>query len=192
MLSDYLKEHSRKDHDSIESKVDLVKLATNPNHYLKLLQAFLGFYTNIEKSFLTFEEEFSALNINIAGRLKKNLLINDIKHFGVSDEEIKNLPVSNEVPEIKNIHEAMGVLYVLEGSTMGGQIIFKQLLKAEIITPNSEGGNFFKPYGAATMPMWMSFKESLNRLSTDKNDLVLEKARETFNTMETWLIKSVR
>lgn len=192
MLSEYLKEHSRKDHDSIESKVDLVKLATNPNHYLNLLKAFLGYYTNIEKAFLNFEAEFSALNINIVERLKKNLLITDIKHFGVTDEEIIHLPISKDVPEIKNIHEAMGVLYVLEGSTMGGQIIFKQLLKAEIISPESSGGNFFKPYGSATMPMWMSFKDSLNKLSTDKNEIVLQKARETFNTMEAWLVKSVK
>ena len=191
MLSDYLKLNSRTDHDSIESKVDLVKLASHPDQYIKLIKSFLGYYSSIENTFLKFEEEFSQLGINLKDRLKKNLLIADIKHFGVTEEDIKKLPIATDVPAMSNIHEAMGVLYVLEGSTMGGQIIFKQLIKSNIIGPDSAGGNFFKPYGAATMPMWLSFKDSLNKLSNDKNELVLKKARETFNTMEAWLIKTI-
>ena len=191
MLSEYLKTNSRKDHDSIESKVDLVKLAANSDHYLKLLKAFFGYYSNIEKTFLQFESGFASLGVNLKERLKINLLISDLKHFHVSDEEIQKLPLATNLPSMNNIHEAMGVLYVLEGSTMGGQIIAKQLVKSNVITNELNGGHFFKPYGASTMPMWLSFKDSLNKLSEDKNDDVLNKARETFNTMEEWLIKVI-
>lgn len=188
MLSDYLKTNSRKDHDSIESKVDLVKLAAHPEHYEKLLKAMYGFYHTIEAGLIPFKNEFQNLGINLDERLKLNLLSEDLAHFNVSAE---TLPVCANTPAMTNIQEAMGVLYVLEGSTMGGQIIFRQLLKSGIISEGSAGGNFFKPYGEATMPMWMKFKESLNKLSGIDDDAVLNKARETFNKMEVWLVKAV-
>jgi heme oxygenase len=188
MLSNYLKLNSRKDHDSIESKVDLVKLATNQNHYNSLLKAMFGFYISIETALLVHHEEFKNLGIDLKERLKKDLLTEDLKHFNIDTED---LPRCEEIPSMRNIHEAMGVLYVLEGSTMGGQIIYKQLLKSNIISEGSSGGNFFKPYGLNTMPMWLSFKKSLDLLTDQQDDIVLNKARETFNKMEDWLVKEV-
>lgn len=188
MLSDYLKINSKKEHDSIESKIDLVKLATNLEHYTSLLKAMYGLYASVETAFLPYQNDFQELGINLNQRLKKDLLAEDLKQF---NQGIENLPICDQIPSMQNIHEAMGVLYVLEGSTMGGQIIYKQLLKSNIISEGNPGGNFFKPYGQNTMPMWMSFKKSLDLLSDQHDDVVLNKARETFKKMEDWLVKEV-
>lgn len=185
MLSEYLKASSKKDHDSIESKVDLIKLVASREHFIKLLQGMYGYYYNIELALHQFENEFQRLGINLNQRLKCNLLIEDLKHFNLNDQEISSILLCDK------IQEAMGVLYVLEGSTMGGQIIYKKLLQENVISANSTGANFFRPYGQDTMPMWMEFKKSLNHLSDHNEDAILVKVRETFNTMEDWLVKVV-
>lgn len=185
MLSDYLKVNTKKDHDSIEEKVDLVKLATEKQTYIQLLKDMYSFYAPLENNLAHFKDDFQELNIDLKERLKISLLKKDLLHFELDESVLGNLDICESYPKAHNIKEAMGILYVLEGSTMGGQIIFKNLQKAGIITGES-GGEFFKPYGSQTMPMWMSFKDSLNKLP-EEDAVVLEKAKETFHSMEAWL-----
>lgn len=191
MLSDYLKQHSRKDHDSIENSIDLVKCATNPLIYTKMIKAFYGYYFPMEKVFDHFKNEFNEMGVDVKARHKIKLLEDDLRHLGLSDEEIKVLESCTEIPAITNIAEAMGALYVLEGSTLGGQIIFRQLGKAGILVNGEDRGRFFKSYGNETALMWSAFKESLNKIPESHNDVVLDKAKETFNTLENWLTKKV-
>jgi heme oxygenase len=49
---------------------------------------------------------------------------------------------------------------VLEGSTLGGQYILRELEKRGITTET--GAAFFACYGARTAEMWKSFKETAN------------------------------
>lgn len=192
MLSDYLKEHSRKDHDSIEGSIDLVKCAADPEKYLKVLKAFYGYYLPVEKIFDEYAADFMAMGINLEERHKLKLLTDDLQHLGLSEKEITLLKVCDQLPAMNNVNEAIGVLYVLEGSTMGGQIIFKTLGKAGILNNGDERGRFFKAYGPQTMEKWLEFKKSLNTVPQTENELVLKKAKETFNTLEKWLAVSMQ
>lgn len=192
MLSDYLKTNSRSDHDSIENSIDLVKCASESESYLKLIKAFYGYYKPIEIIFDSYQNEFQNLGIDVKARHKLNLLTDDLKHLGLSQNDISNLPTCHNLTEIKDLSEAIGALYVLEGSTMGGQIIFRQLSKSGIVTNGDEKGRFFKAYGADTMKMWNDFKNSLNKIPEADNDVVLSKAKETFNTLEAWLTTSMQ
>ena len=56
--------------------------------------------------------------------------------------------------------EALGLLYVLEGSTLGGQVIRKRLLARGA---GLEGVSFLDPYGADTGPRWKGFLAVLGR-----------------------------
>lgn len=59
-------------------------------------------------------------------------------------------------PSICSSGQLVGSLYVLEGSALGGRVIFKQLqstLKLSELT----GGRFFAGHGEKTMPMWQEF-----------------------------------
>lgn len=188
MLSNYLKEHSRTNHDRIEKSIDLILIASAPDLYLKKLILFYGYYAALEPVLMTFNEDFNHIGIELTKRLKIKLLKSDLKFFGFVDDSINDLQVCQRVPLPQNIFEAMGVLYVLEGSTLGGQIISKQLVKANIIN-SGDGGNFFKSYGSDTLAMWNQYKETLNQLPADKNIIILEKVKETFQTLEDWLSK---
>jgi len=69
-----------------------------------------------------------------------------------------HLPSRNTVasPDIKNPGDLVGTLYVVEGSTLGGQLIAKHLAKNLGITPET-GGRFFGGYGENTVNFWTDF-----------------------------------
>ena len=52
---------------------------------------------------------------------------------------------------------AIGAQYVLEGSSLGGQFLSRQLEHSLSLT-SENGGAYFAAYGTATMPRWKSFK----------------------------------
>ncbi len=60
--------------------------------------------------------------------------------------------------DLTNFDFALGCLYVLEGATLGGQVISRHLAKLGIGPEN--GGRFFNGYGARTGEMWKSFQTS--------------------------------
>ena len=63
-------------------------------------------------------------------------------------------------PRLASRAEALGLLYVIEGSTLGGRIILKQLAALGI---DRRGLDFLDPYGAETGRMWRQFLAVLAR-----------------------------
>lgn len=187
MLSEHLKKHSRPDHDSIENSIDLLKLSTNINQYTNLIKAFYGYYFHLEDNLRKFNNDFSSIGINLSERSKLHLLEDDLKKLGLDDKGIKEIKLCTDYPEMKNFSQAMGILYVLEGSTLGGQMISRQLGKSKILIDGEERGKFFMAYGPRTYEMWTNFKKSLDTLPADSTQEVLIAAKSTFNTMESWL-----
>lgn len=184
MLSDHLKDQCRLDHDSIENSLDLLKLVSHPDHYLRLLKSFYSYYLPVEQCLHSFEKDFSKLGIELNRRAKLDLLKADLKYLGLTEAEIGDIELCQSIPNINDIYQAMGTLYVLEGSTLGAQIIFKRLTTSNIIAHHGLGGSFFKPYEDQTFNMWQQFKHALNLLSGDQDLRVLTAAKETFKTME--------
>jgi len=53
---------------------------------------------------------------------------------------------------------AMGSLYVIEGSALGGQVLTPRLLAAHGLTPE-RGAAYFNGFGARTGAMWREFRQ---------------------------------
>lgn len=84
------------------------------------------------------------------------------------------LPLSTGLPE------ALGALYVLEGATLGGQVIVRSLRRSLGITPES-GGAYFHAYGPETGRMWQSFGDAMRReVAPEDEERVIAGARDTF------------
>ncbi len=85
---------------------------------------------------------------------------------------------------------AWGSLYVLEGSTLGGQVISKALRQA----PWAPAGGlaYFNPYGKRTGEMWAGFRSALEAAApTLETGKVCEGARATFATLQRTLAQPV-
>jgi heme oxygenase len=78
-------------------------------------------------------------------------------------------------------------MYVIEGSTLGGAVIAREVERRLGLTAET-GCAYFRSYGRDTARMWTSFGAALLAASSpDTDDLIVETARRTFDVMHDWL-----
>ena len=63
---------------------------------------------------------------------------------------------------------AMGIMYVIEGSTLGGRVIAKNIKKV-LMLDETRGAKYFNGYGDQTGPLWKSFQETLSNYEAANN-----------------------
>lgn len=174
-------------HKSLESKLGLLKPGFTPMDYLNLLKAFFGFYLPMEATFRQFPELFLWLP-DLRLRSKLPLLEADLRALGMNRAEIDLIPRCARLPPCANSDAALGCLYVLEGSTLGGQFIGKHLKRAFGLDEGN-GAAFFNGYGDNTQKMWERFKNKLSAAPADEKTAIVS-ACETFSALERWLYPS--
>lgn len=174
MLSTEIKEATKEAHLNLEKKVvqKLKAIRTNAD-YADLLKHFYAYFNHLEKAislYITHD-----ILPDYKQRRNSSYLKNDIEELGFNVDE---LPLTT-VPEIRTALQALGALYVMEGSIMGGSIIVKMLEKGGI----TKGVSFFSGYGEATGRMWGAFIEVLNSQSKKQNDetVAIITANKTFD-----------
>lgn len=93
------------------------------------------------------------------------------------------LPVCPAMPPLAALPPLLGAMYVVEGSTLGGQVLARQLAKAGL-----DLGRYFTGYGALTGPRWKSFCQLLGQAATPATEAaIVESAGATFQRLTDWL-----
>jgi heme oxygenase len=91
-----------------------------------------------------------------------------------------------DLPALPGTDEALGRMYVLEGSTLGGTLIDRHLAAL----PQLAGVRLraFSPYGDRTGAMWQAFRRvTRDRVAADgRADAVVASARTTFDRLARW------
>ena len=180
MLSEKLKEFTQHNHQLLEKKLVMkIKLVNNVQDYARLLQLFYGFFGGLE---LAIDSKINPLFLpDYATRRKSAALAIDLVKMQTT------LPVratSIALPNINNHFDAMGALYVVEGSTLGGNFIAQMLTKQ---APALKEFSFFIGYGNKTQHMWQLFKQSLDEpLEYAQAQMVIEGANDTFLHFSNW------
>ena len=90
-------------------------------------------------------------------------------------------------PILADCATALGALYVLEGATLGGQVIERHAARDVGITPD-EGGSYFHGYGARTGDMWRAFGDTLSAW-VDRNGQapsIVQGSVDCFLALESW------
>ena len=186
MFTDTIKEATSQIHQQTEKVlVGKMKSMRSKQDYIDLLNLFYGYFGGLEKYI---ERYVNASNLaDYEDRRKTSTIADDILALGGT---IPALATDHQLPEINNHLKAFGALYVIEGSTLGGQIISK-MVQQYLPIEDGKGLLFFKSYGAQTQQMWASFKEILNNIVTTSHDekVITEAANQTFARFKTWLDK---
>lgn len=192
-ISDQLKERTDVHHRNIETVERLRRVFAEDYQqaeYVDLLKKFYGFYPPLEEKCLEqcLRHPAMADGLNIEARQRMPLLRADLSHFGLSDAEIDALPKAPDLPELNSPARMTGCLYVLEGSTMGGQMISKHLGE-KLNLDGSQGVSFYTGYGKDTMTMWKAFKQYMDDTYSTSEALedISGAAGETFAALQTWL-----
>ncbi|AWN36449.1 biliverdin-producing heme oxygenase [Methylobacterium radiodurans] len=105
----------------------------------------------------------------------------DLAYLGLDAAAISCLPFP-DTPRLDG-PAALGALYVLEGSTLGGQVIGRRIAALHGLT--TDGLTYYRAHGPATGAMWSAFRA---RLETVADEAALtEAAVATFRAMRDWL-----
>ena len=120
MLSERLKIETHKSHIDVEKLIiPRIKKLDAKRSYTSLLKIFYGYFKPIEDKLDAIVD--NELLPDYAERRKASAILEDIEF--VNRETCET--VWKDLPEIETSEQALGALYVMEGSTLGGTILTK-------------------------------------------------------------------
>lgn len=156
MLSEKLKENTKVAHIELEKVlVQKIKSIRTTDDYLEILVDFYRFFAPLEEAI--FSQLDKALPDAISRR-KSEWIVEDIHYLEPSYSSVAPYV---PIPEIQKHSHAVGALYVMEGSTLGGQLICK-MISERLGFLATKGLRFFSGYGESTHAMWASLKKFMD------------------------------
>lgn len=188
VLMELLRERTGGLHARVERSVDLTTRCRTVATYREWLGQLLGFYRPFEETLAGFD--WSSVSLDYHARRKAGWLAADLLALGVAESEINDLPICQRLPQPRTLAGAIGCLYVLEGATLGGQIISRHV-EQQLSIGDDNGGRFYAAYGTRAGAMWKAFRDTANLYCDDQANRLEDAATnavETFEALENWLL----
>lgn len=185
MLQQKLKEATSTQHDQLEEIMFVQNImGKNLNHdqYKQILITNYVTHLLYEDAIHHSISSDNAKNLNIDGRYKLNSLKLDLVEANIDSESI--IEKFNSLSKIIEFDEAtaLGAMYVLEGATMGGAVIVKQLKLNPNFTADYQF-NYYSIYKENLMPNWKNFVAVLNQVPEDQHQKALNGALYMFEAI---------
>jgi len=179
-----LRQRTREEHQAIEQALGLVDPDLTVADYTRIIGICYGFWRPLEEK-LAAVEGLKNSGYDLAAREKTSLLRSD--WHALAAHELSGLAVCSELPDVTSVAAAFGCLNVIEGATLGGQVISRHLQMRLGITP-STGAAFFHGYGKDTASMWKAFGAALGALARTpgSHEPIVESAIATFRALRFW------
>lgn len=181
-LIDQLREATRASHAVLEQQLNIFEHIGNPRRIQYLLERFYGFHLEWEAAIA--DSEFGAA---AAPRSRLALLESDLETLGRTRAETAVLARCVGARALADTPAGViGSLYVMEGSTLGGQLI-SRALKQTCWAP-AQGLRYFDPYGKRTAEHWREFMRWADaQLPLSEHRAAASAAKCTFNLLAEWL-----
>jgi heme oxygenase len=178
-LPERLRAETRAQHEQMEAGFGLP--LTREEH-ARWCAMFLGFLEPLEArlaALLGDEHRF------LSGRRKSGWLRQDLRALGWDEESVAALPRAEFLPVTDTAAQALGVMYVFEGATLGGQVIARHL-ETKLGFAGGEGYRYCASYGAEVGRRWQAFRGFLLEASGTEADQAVAAARDTFSRLQAW------
>ncbi|WP_024644630.1 biliverdin-producing heme oxygenase [Pseudomonas syringae] len=185
-LLDALRAETNQLHVRLEKRMPFFSSAMDNALYLRLLQAYYGFHAPLETALHA--SGLIPVALEPHDRIKVPMLVRDLRALGMSEDDIGQLPGCPRLPVVDSPGACLGVMYVLEGATLGGQVLRREMHKRLGVDEQS-GAAFLDVYGSATGPRWKAFLVYLDTVPRDTvfADAATHAAHSTFACFEHWL-----
>ena len=172
-------------HKQIEVQLGLPFAIQTLDDYRVWLSRFLGLYGPLEQALAGFTEwhDHGLTLPNHSFRLGA-----DLGAIGVDPAGVLQAPPAL-VPRLTSFAQALGAVYVLEGSALGGRVILRDI-NARVGTEITGATRFFGG-GAATDQTWQSFKTALDGFGHAFPGLrsdVISGAEGVFRAISAWFV----
>jgi len=116
-------------------------------------------------------------------RYRADLILEDLPRLGHPATLPPDCPA---LPPLTTRAQLLGAMYVLEGSTLGGQVIARQLAKAGIAAHA-----YFTGRGDQTGPLWKAFCQQLEAAGAAEDSAeIVQSAITVFQALSLWLSRS--
>lgn len=174
-------------HAALETSMGVFQRVKSTEDYRGLMRKFYTLYEPLEGR-LERSADWAGRGWDFAARRKTPWLREDLRALGVSDAEMASWPRATGLPKLDEFGAAVGCLYVIEGSTLGGQVIAKELLDPLGLTAE-RGGKFFRAYGEATGRRWREFGQwaETQAAQVPLETTAVKGARDTFDGFAQWM-----
>ena len=177
------------EHQQVEDTLDLLDPGLDRDRLAHVLSLMHGFWTAAEDGLDEWAARLpaDAEALDWAARRRSGLFAGDLAALGT--------PVPDRTPRLPPVpgtDEALGRLYVLEGSTLGGAFIDRHL--AGLPGLADVRVRAFSPYGPQTGSMWAAFRRAARAHVAAGGDphRVLAAARDTFRALAEWCRPAAR
>ena len=174
-------------HKEIESYMPFFNEGFDSVQYQDLLEKFFSFYQAYEQRLQEVLPQTSLVEF-YQGRQKTPALVKDLHALrGARVDSPLDAPQKAELPSLHSRAAVLGSLYVIEGSTLGGQIITRHL-QQKVGLP-AEHTHFFSGYGTQTGPRWKEFQQLMDsqNFTTAERAEAIESAKATFISLMKWI-----
>lgn len=171
------------EHEDVERTLDLMDPGLERARLAHVLDRLHGFWTVAEAGLDDWAERHpvDARELTWSRRRRAALFADDLHALGAPGSD--DLP---RLPAVGATEAALGRMYVLEGSTLGGTFIDRHL--ASLPQLADVRLRAFSPYGAQTGAMWHAFRSATRDKVAAGADptAVVAAARETFAVLAAW------
>lgn len=163
MISDAhlrLRAATHEDHQRLEARIDILGRIETRAGRRRLVEGFSGLHADAEAALSPWLAALPGLDFD--ARRRSAHLTRDLAAVGGAAPPPEPIAVGG-------LGEALGLMYVLEGSSLGGRVIRRQVIaRGEDMT----GLSFLDPYGEAVGERWRSFLAVLGAHADDTEAMV--------------------
>jgi heme oxygenase len=184
-LRQRLKRETAAVHQHLEAQLGLLNPGLDVHRYLRVLQAFYGFYVPVEAAVRRRAAAEVALGFPL--RARADLIERDLLALGQSSADITALPLCSDRSELSCVEDLAGCLYVLEGACLGGQVV-SPLLHRRLGLTKGNGAAFFAGDEESTLPRWtviVAWLDGLPRTGASTTKII-SAATATFDAFARW------
>lgn len=176
-------------HHDIEARLGFPDSIQDLAAYRACLISYYRLYSPIESSLAAYPD-WEAYGIRLQERLQLPRLLHDLEAL---DVEPASCPAAGPawVPPMPDFPHALGVFYVLEGSTLGAQFILRRL--RTVLGSQIDGADaFFGGHAASSGAMWNRARQAIDAYGEghpESCDDVIEGASSTFQAVGRWMTR---
>ena len=181
-----LRDSTRAAHHGIDHHpllAPLVKPGLSLEHYQYVLLAMHWIHVPLLESLVAGLDEFIP-DSHFRPSNRPNWLAEDFDWFEMNETMASESFTEHFQPRFTSAESLVGALYVIEGSTLGGQVITRQLAESIEVYPG-KGASFFHGHGANTQLHWSDFWRFASEVCTKGSmDEVCTSAVRMFGDLE--------
>ena len=181
MLQQTLKEATKNKHAALEQLMFVQEIMNNTlslYQYKQILSTNYLVHMQLENKLHGLVGEKNAQMLQLEKRKKTQLLKNDLLDLKA---ELPDHKTDNLFIDFESEAKALGALYVLEGATLGGNVIVRKLKTNPNFTAIDLNFYYYHVYGDKLAAFWVEFSNTLNNQPLHLYNQIIEGTNNMFD-----------